>query len=204
MEQNSEDAPLCACGCGRKVSKSKDGKKWLKNVKGHYFRSEEWLIEMRKRVKETTHFKIYNKTEEHSKIVSENNSKRVLSIETKNKISNSLKGHSRTEESKLRQSITIRDNKSKSEENHHLWKNERDPNWYEDVGEWHKLTKEIKKRDNYKCVQCGSPDKLQVHHKDFSKSNHSPLNLETLCLLCHRRKHARHRVSSVTKINVSA
>jgi len=44
-------------------------------------------------------------------------------------------------------------------------------------------------RDNYQCVKCGSKERLNVHHKDFSGQtdtpNHQLDNLETLCDTCH-------------------
>jgi group II intron reverse transcriptase/maturase len=45
-----------------------------------------------------------------------------------------------------------------------------------------------KMRDDFKCVRCGSPESLRVHHKKGTKS-HSLDNLETLCLKCHKTDH---------------
>ncbi len=45
-----------------------------------------------------------------------------------------------------------------------------------------------KMRDDFKCVRCGSPESLRVHHKKGTKS-HSLDNLETLCLTCHKAEH---------------
>jgi group II intron reverse transcriptase/maturase len=45
-----------------------------------------------------------------------------------------------------------------------------------------------KMRDDFKCVRCGSPESLRVHHKKGTKS-HSLDNLETLCLKCHKADH---------------
>lgn len=50
-------------------------------------------------------------------------------------------------------------------------------------------------RDNYKCVRCGSSDKLIVHHIDESrkngnkKMNNNLSNLITLCKPCHAKEH---------------
>ena len=52
------------------------------------------------------------------------------------------------------------------------------------------------KRDSYKCVICGSTNKIQVHHKDElgrnkpkGIQNHSINNLITLCAKCHIKQH---------------
>ena len=49
-------------------------------------------------------------------------------------------------------------------------------------------------RDNFRCVLCGSENKLIVHHRDHngrgsSKPNNSLENLETLCRACHAAHH---------------
>lgn len=45
----------------------------------------------------------------------------------------------------------------------------------------------ILKRDDYKCVRCGSYQNLHVHHKIpvSSRPDHSEHNLITLCIRCH-------------------
>ncbi len=50
-------------------------------------------------------------------------------------------------------------------------------------------------RDGHKCTECGSTEKLVVHHKDGngrgqSKPNNAITNLVTLCRACHARHHA--------------
>ena len=45
-----------------------------------------------------------------------------------------------------------------------------------------------KMRDGFKCVRCGSTEKLQVHHIKGTKS-HRIKDLETLCLECHHKEH---------------
>lgn len=51
----------------------------------------------------------------------------------------------------------------------------------------------VLKRDGYKCVRCGSPKQIGVHHKDHSgkkeNPNHSLDNLEALCNFCHSQEH---------------
>lgn len=51
----------------------------------------------------------------------------------------------------------------------------------------------ILERDGYKCVKCGSVEKLHIHHIDESgqteNPNHEVDNLVTLCISCHGRLH---------------
>ena len=60
-----------------------------------------------------------------------------------------------------------------------------DPRWIE-------KSKQIKKRDKYKCV-CGNPHKLQVHHKEYRKGkepwDYDDDDLITLCDECHETNH---------------
>ena len=46
----------------------------------------------------------------------------------------------------------------------------------------------VKMRDDFKCVRCGSAEKIRVHHINGTKS-HRMENLETLCLECHHAEH---------------
>jgi group II intron reverse transcriptase/maturase len=46
----------------------------------------------------------------------------------------------------------------------------------------------VKMRDGYKCVRCGSTEKLAAHHKKGTKS-HRIEDLETLCQKCHHAEH---------------
>jgi len=44
-------------------------------------------------------------------------------------------------------------------------------------------------RDGQKCTQCGSQEKLIVHHEDWIRTNNDPSNLKTLCRSCHAKEH---------------
>jgi len=54
-----------------------------------------------------------------------------------------------------------------------------------------KLTREAAlRRDKRRCVRCGKPDKLQVHHKTYARLGDEPLDdLVTLCKPCHDLEH---------------
>jgi len=52
--------------------------------------------------------------------------------------------------------------------------------------------RKIRKRDNYKCMICGKPQKelkrqLDVHHIDYNKLNSFPQNCVSLCISCHMK-----------------
>lgn len=183
---------LCECGCGNAVTWNKKYKRWNYRLIGHHERTPEMMKALGTKLKNgASSFHAYNKTKAHSEKVSASNRRRKLSDATKQKISESLTGHTRSEESILKQRITTIDNNSRRKENHHLWKG--GISAYDDVGEWQKLRHEIKKRDNYTCQKCGNTNrKLAVHHIDFTRHNHAPPNLITLCDPCHKDKHTAH------------
>jgi len=55
--------------------------------------------------------------------------------------------------------------------------------------------KEIRERDLYKCRNCGIKENGRthhIHHIDFDKNNHDPMNLITLCKKCHDLVAAKH------------
>lgn len=60
-------------------------------------------------------------------------------------------------------------------------------------GQWYRNRKVVLERDNYRCVRCGSENRLHVHHRNGWNpddiSTHEPDNLETLCASCHRKLH---------------
>jgi hypothetical protein len=41
------------------------------------------------------------------------------------------------------------------------------------------------------CEECGTTERLHVHHRDRNWANDDPANLETLCASCHLRLHWR-------------
>ena len=51
---------------------------------------------------------------------------------------------------------------------------------------WRSLSDQAKARDHYRCVLCGSPDELEVHHKTYKRVGREDLDdLVTLCHRCH-------------------
>lgn len=55
-------------------------------------------------------------------------------------------------------------------------------------GRWR--SRQIRKRDGYKCQSCSSKLDLVVHHKDGGKTDHSDGNLITVCQSCHGLIHS--------------
>lgn len=56
---------------------------------------------------------------------------------------------------------------------------------------WKRKRFVVLKRDNWKCVYCGSKA-TQVHHKKYAKNNigKEPIEwLESICKTCHDKKH---------------
>lgn len=67
---------------------------------------------------------------------------------------------------------------------------------YGDFADWKALTRDIKKRDGYKCVFCGRPEQPKqgifhdVHHikRLADGGTNAPANLATTCDSCHERR----------------
>lgn len=57
---------------------------------------------------------------------------------------------------------------------------------------WANIRRKIIERDNYMCRICGKgvDYKLNVHHKNWDRTNNKDRNLVTLCSECHRLVHA--------------
>lgn len=50
----------------------------------------------------------------------------------------------------------------------------------------------VLQRDGFKCVRCGSKNRLQVHHKTYRNVFNEPLSdLITLCNRCHKKEHKK-------------
>ena len=59
--------------------------------------------------------------------------------------------------------------------------------------EWAHARSTAKDRDGWRCVQCGKPGLLEVHHVESVKTSGSDdlSNLETLCRSCHLSIHRK-------------
>lgn len=58
--------------------------------------------------------------------------------------------------------------------------------------QWKRKRFSVLRRDNFKCVKCGSHKNLQVHHLTYNHIFNEPLcDLVTLCKKCHRQEHNR-------------
>lgn len=125
-------------------------------------------------------------SEETKKKISEKLKNRVISDETRIKLSLIHKGKSKTKE-----------HKQKIKANHHDVKLDKNPMWkggksFEKYTvEWtNELKEKIRVRDNHCCKICGCKQidrKMEVHHIDYDKKNCQENNLITLCLRCHRK-----------------
>lgn len=64
--------------------------------------------------------------------------------------------------------------------------------------DWTETREEIRQRDGYRCVLCGSTKRVEVHHlrKHKGHQEHNPVRLITLCARCHRNaRNPRHEIS---------
>ena len=155
--------------------------------------SEEIKIKMRK-----NHKGMLGKhhSEETKKRLSKFNKGKKLSKDHKRKISEAHKGEKsfmfgKNHSEETRQKMS----KAQTKEKHSQWLGGKSFEPYSpdfNIG----LKRLIRKRDNYRCQQCfrhenelftkkGKPDKLNVHHINFVKTDNSLSNLICLCRSCH-------------------
>jgi 5-methylcytosine-specific restriction endonuclease McrA len=66
---------------------------------------------------------------------------------------------------------------------------------------YEKIRQSILLRDNYKCTECDSTKRLNVHHivAIASDGGNSPDNLITLCYVCHMGKHINDNIYKFMK-----
>ena len=74
---------------------------------------------------------------------------------------------------------------------------------------WNSITYKIRKRDNYTCVDCGKREKsgrckFYVHHIDKNPHNIDPLNLITLCTVCHGKRHTKKLQGNYNPVTTSS
>jgi len=59
---------------------------------------------------------------------------------------------------------------------------------------WRGLSLFVKRRDGWKCTECGSTERVEVHHKTYENHGAEIIHLEdmtTLCEKCHKKAHGR-------------
>jgi len=60
--------------------------------------------------------------------------------------------------------------------------------------EWRELSLLTRKRDGYRCKQCGATSNLNVHHLHYNTLYHETLeDLVTVCQPCHKEIHQHHK-----------
>lgn len=66
--------------------------------------------------------------------------------------------------------------------------------------EYDQLKKYVLNRDGWKCQDCGTSANLQVHHLLYRSrlGSDEAINLITLCVKCHRRRHSKLLSDAVT------
>ena len=108
--------------------------------------------------------------------------KRAISNTRKRRFENGTlehwnKGNNTAYETRMKISKTLRKNKMKT--------------FFSYGSDWNMQRTSCLQRDNYTCQQCGSKEKIEVHHWEpyrFCYDN-SLENLVTLCFDCHKDKH---------------
>jgi 5-methylcytosine-specific restriction endonuclease McrA len=68
-----------------------------------------------------------------------------------------------------------------------------------DTPEIRRLRRRVIKRDGRKCVQCGSRELLEVHHRNGNANDNRQSNLVTLCRGCHQEAQTLLRLVDVVE-----
>lgn len=148
---------------------------------------------VRKRISESAKKRKINWTPEmrkrRSEIAIESNTGRILSKESKQKISRTLTGH--------KDSLKTRIKKSNGHKG--LYIGELNPQWKGGISNHppdlsDELRFKIKARDGFKCQNencSGKSKNIDIHHIDKNEWNNSEENIITLCRSCHKLLHTR-------------
>ena len=80
-------------------------------------------------------------------------------------------------------------------------------NVYPNASEFRRNRKVILEKANYKCEDCGIGGRIEAHHLDLSKDNHSIENLKALCTRCHinnyhERSYPKHLIGTTETSNL--
>ena len=166
--------------CKRKISESLKGHKVSEETKKKIGHTNSIILKGRKLSKkhkknisfgmlgEKNHFFGKHHTKESLKKISEASKNRIISEETRKRLSECRLGskHPNWLGGKSFEPYSSKFNK--------------------------KLKEQIRKRDGYRCQECFRHQneldyKLHIHHIDYNKKNSSPNNLVTLCRNCHTK-----------------
>lgn len=63
---------------------------------------------------------------------------------------------------------------------------------------WARVRRQVFDRDNWRCMSCGRPGRLEAHHVKPLEKGGAPYdlaNLKTLCRQCHIELHRKGKVS---------
>ncbi len=100
-------------------------------------------------------------------------------------------------------SETLKRNRTRSQKDYWAWHDTLYPGGDSNSPEWRELSKKVKDRDGWKCVECQADGELHADHIiPLSKGGSNDLsNLQTLCVTCHELKTKRplrrwHRVQT--------
>lgn len=213
-----EEPPICACGCGIKVTFDYNHMRWCKFISGHNKsmlgrkhsqNTKDAISKTRsKRLAEgkivTWNKGLTKETDARVKLNGIHTSEGMIHNGSQKGENNSMygtrgpfhgKAHSAT--TKFKMSIKRRLYKRR----HPEWnKGPNNPKWsggnsIEYPEEWNKrLKKSIRKRDTFTCQFCGDNNFnkkliLDVHHIDEDKTNCAEDNLITVCRYCHALFH---------------
>ena len=136
----------------------------------------------------------YKQTPEHTAKIVDANTGRIFSDEHCSHLSAALTGRTFSSEHIANLSISIN-----SPEVKFKISGPNSPHWMGGISKLpyafefnDKLKEEVRRRDNYKCQLCDTPQaeckkRLSVHHIDYDKKNSDPVNLIALCISCNSK-----------------
>jgi len=188
---NSDETPICACGCGQRVTRSKlPPYGWNEYILGHHWRGKHHTVESKIKISESQIGK--KKSLDHRKNLSIAVKKRLA-----NPKNNPMFGKHPAAETRVKMSGPNNANwkGGKSLEN-------RPP----------ELTPEYKQairhRDNFQCQFCGYKNtsrqqKLDTRHIDKNRKNNCPDNLITFCKQCHKDIHTIEDKRTMQRIGIN-
>jgi len=140
----------------------------MRQIKKKWWDGDNWTEEMSQR---------------RSEIATKINTGRILSKDSRDKISKSLLGHKQSDETRFRKhkakigKNTGKDCPAYQGKNTNIYR-----------GFTNYIKHQVLKRDNYTCQELNCPNaskNLSPHHLDFNKQNNDLCNLITLCRSCH-------------------